>query len=202
MRNYYDPTVLSFFIPFCRTFSFLNIFLSEKEFHPFPSSLSSSSLTYVTPSPDSHNSLLKSMDSLSLIIVLYIYVCLCVCKYANTSCSVCFGCLCVCVWFQDWSTCIGWWREVINLLSAVISFPQIFVYRWSPAKFYPLLFKMSIGIPMCWSCLYRRFWERLFHSTLPYILALKVFLPTLSRRSMIHRCRSCDVDVSFGAVLP
>lgn len=101
MRNYYDPTVLSFFIPFRRTFSFLNIFLSEKEFHPFPSSLSSSSLTYVTPSPDSHNSLLKSMDSLSLIIVLYIYVCLCVCKYANTSCSVCFGCLCVCGFRTD-----------------------------------------------------------------------------------------------------
>lgn len=141
------------------------------------------------------------MDSLSLIIVLYIYVCLCVCKYANTSCSVYFGCLCVCGFRTD-QPALADGERLINLLSAVISFPEVFVYRWSPAKFYPLLFKMSIGIPMCWSCLYRHFWERLFHSTLPYILALKVFLPTLSRRSMIHRCRSSDVDVSFGTVLP
>lgn len=121
MRNYYDPIVLSFFVPFHRTFSFLNIFLSEKEFHPFPSSLSSSSLTYVTPSPDSHNSLLKSMDSLSWSLF-YIYVCLCVCKYANTSCSVCFGCVCG---FRTGQPALDDGERLINLLSAVISFPQI-----------------------------------------------------------------------------
>lgn len=106
-------------------------------------------------------------------------------------------CVCVCGFRTDQPS-LADGEKLINLLSAVISFPQIFVCRWNPVKFYLLLLKMPIGIPMHWSCLYRHFWERLFHSTLPYILTLKVFLPTLSRCSMIHRCRSCDADISFG----
>lgn len=74
--------------------------------------------------------------------------------------------VCVCGFRTD-QPALADGEKLINLLSAVISFLQIFVCRWNPVEFYPLLFKMSIGIPICSSCLYRHFWERLFHSTLP-----------------------------------
>ena len=62
-----------------------------------------------------------------------------------------------------------------------------------PLKISPFPVNMPTDIATVLIFVNSHFYERLFHSGFPGVLALTIFLPTLPCSSLSHGCRSCDV---------